>query len=198
MDSTCSNYEVNKSWCSITGVKFWKVGSRKLFAIVGNKKGKGKGKGKYKRDSDDFSDAEPGHAKKKARLYDQVHAIELKVVKMLEVPPRFSFPANITSIIEDTFRCSICRISPIVPPVIYTRCCKQLVGCQSCVDEWYRDDHSMEKICPLCRESNGLGNTMVVLGMDGFLTMLDQISNCVPPPPKEPIELPSDSDLSDF
>ena len=47
----------------------------------------------------------------------------------------------------------------MTPPVIFARCCKIILGCQSCVDSWYRGEDVQErkhsipgKLCPLVKK----------------------------------------------
>ena len=60
---------------------------------------------------------------------------DLKSVVVLT--PEISIPLGLKRIMMETFQCSISMSAPVVPPVIYARCCKHLLGCQSCVDTWY-------------------------------------------------------------
>ena len=141
-------------------------------------------KGKHKHICDSSSDSDADYVKKVRFNNDQLDEIEREVAKMLEIN-NFSLPDSMSSIIKDTFRCCICNCSPIVPPAIYARCCKRMVGCQSCIDELYKGDQDMEKTCPLCRGSQGLGNTMKILGLDEFLITIDKLVNSVPHPPTQ-------------
>ena len=47
--------------------------------------------------------------------------------------------------LSDTFKCNICHQS--LPPIIFACCCKNLVGCSSCVDAWYGGEDGMSKSC---------------------------------------------------
>ncbi len=57
------------------------------------------------------------------------------------------------------------------PPVIFARCCKQILGCQSCVDKWYRQDgeDSATRNCPLCRCERAYAETSIIKGLEEFL-----------------------------
>ena len=37
----------------------------------------------------------------------------------------------------DAFTCKICKDSPIEPPIILYKCCKTIIGCESCINFWY-------------------------------------------------------------
>ena len=51
--------------------------------------------------------------------------------------PRVKLPPDLCKKLHNTFKCNICCSSPIKPPVIFSRCCKRLLGCQECVDRWF-------------------------------------------------------------
>ena len=72
-------------------------------------------------------------------------------------------------------KCNICQHSPITPPVIFARCCKSIIGCQSCVDTWYRGDSGISKKCPLCGTERALPETMRLHGLDDFLQGIQPI-----------------------
>ena len=77
--------------------------------------------------------------------------------------------------LQSTFRCRICKNSPIVPQVIFEQCCKSIIGCQGCADRWYRGDES--KPCPLCGTPRALPDTMRLHGLDEFLLAIEPLLN---------------------
>ena len=60
------------------------------------------------------------------------------------------------------------RPSPL-PPVIFARCRKRLLGCQTCVDGWYQGEEGMACSCPLCWSERAYADTTPIKGMDEFL-----------------------------
>ena len=84
-------------------------------------------------------------------------------------------PAALYHQLLHTFKCNICQRAPITPPVIVAQCCKSVVGCQSCIDEWYRGDGGIAKKCPLCATDRGLPETMRLHGLDDFLKAIAPI-----------------------
>ena len=78
-------------------------------------------------------------------------------------------PCTLHRQLQDTFKCNICRSSPIKPPVIFSRCCKRLLGCQECVDRWFGGNDGSMKSCPLCRSERAYADTCIVKGLDEFL-----------------------------
>ncbi len=89
-------------------------------------------------------------------------------------------PIAIRSILNDTFKCVICQESPMKPPVIFAKCCKSILGCQSCVDTWYQGEEMQTRTCPKCRGDRAYVETCKLNGLDEFLEALRRNSNqCV-------------------
>jgi len=61
---------------------------------------------------------------------------------------------------------------PIKPPMIITKCCKSILGCETCCLNWYSGAEATMKRCPLCRAERGLSETMRLAGLDDFLDTL--------------------------
>ena len=78
-------------------------------------------------------------------------------------------PCTLHRQLQDTFKCNICRSSPIKPPVIFSRCCKRLLGCQECVDRWFGGNDGSMKSCPLCHSERAYADTCIIKGLDEFL-----------------------------
>ena len=58
------------------------------------------------------------------------------------------------------------------PPIIFARCCKTILGCQVCVDTWYRGDEGQQRTCPNCRDTRAYVDTCKV---NNFLTGISPI-----------------------
>ena len=84
-------------------------------------------------------------------------------------------PAGLYRLIADTFRCQICRKTPITPPAIYARCCKRIIGCEGCVDTWYSGESV--RTCPHGRCERAYAETMRIRGLDDFLHGIDPLFN---------------------
>lgn len=75
---------------------------------------------------------------------------------MLAVKKNSKLPPGLYVKLRETFKCHICHSTPINPPVIITRCCKSILGCEGCVDigmlemwEGQRHAHCVEPIEPI-------------------------------------------------
>lgn len=77
------------------GIKFWKVGSRKIFAVS--------------------SFAEPPCKKRcyEDDLSDKIDIIDHKISKILAVTPHMRIPPGLSIQLFDAFRCNICQCSPL-------------------------------------------------------------------------------------
>ena len=62
-------------------------------------------------------------------------------------------PPGLHTLLHDTLKCNICQSSPIRPPVMFTRCCKSILGCERCVDSWYSGEMDDQKSA-LCAGRN--------------------------------------------
>ncbi len=63
--------------------------------------------------------------------------------------------------IVHSFECKICKDVPTDP--ILMMCCKQILGCQGCLQICLRNND----VCPLCRQ--------LVLGLDSLLATLRSV-----------------------
>ena len=157
---------------------------------------------KRKRRIDDDSDSEAEVSKFACNdnmyLQQKLDSIDSKVSKILEINPNLPLPLGLSTILLDSLRCHICKSSPIVPPPIFTSCCRRILGCQGCVDSWYRMDDPIDtmKKCPLCRGERGYANTFTLLGLDDLLKYVSKAMRVTPDPADRPVTVvPSSPEL---
>ena len=110
-------------------------------------------------------------------IKEEVHAMHQDIQCFFQLDKHTKIPTPLYHKLCDTFKCNICRNSPIIPPVIFARCCKSIVGCQTCVDTWYRGDSGITKKCPLCGTDRALPETIRLHGLDDFLEALQPLLN---------------------
>ena len=89
--------------------------------------------------------------------------------RIFTIDRRMKIPVALQSLLMDSFKCHICQTAPICPPVIFARCCKSIIGCETCVDTWYCGEDGISRNCPRCRTERALPETMRLLGLDDFL-----------------------------
>lgn len=154
------------------GFKFWKAGNRKLFAV---KQHKGKGRiRKFSDDEeDDFKPLSKRHSGGSKAILKEISEIKenLASVFKLSASMKNKLPPGLVRHLSETFKCHICSSVPMKPPIIYARCCKRILGCQVCVDKWYRggSEESTTRSCPLCRGERAYAETSIIKGLDDFL-----------------------------
>ena len=61
---------------------------------------------------------------------------------------------------------------PIVHPPIYTRCCKRILGCQTCVDRWYCGTDGINHNYPICCSERAFTETSQIKWLDDFLNSI--------------------------
>ena len=125
-------------------------------------------------DSDEDDDFEPRKKKPKTvakleMILDEMVSIKDTLAEAMTLTKFTKIPLGLKPM-RDTFECHICHCVPIVPPVIVTKCCKTILGCSTCVNSWYSGQEALTKTCPSCRAERGYNETMLLRGLDDFLT----------------------------
>ena len=135
---------------AILGLKFWKVGSRKVYGVtIDDLKKMG-----YAAADSSSSDTELCEPPKKkicpsyGDIDKNLRALKNQVDSLLEVQNTLKIPLSIRKLVIESFKCIVCH-SVMKPPVIFARCCKKLIGCENCVDTWYRGDQRGEANCDI-------------------------------------------------
>ena len=147
------------------------MGSRKVFAI--RRADLATRKRLSSAIEEDSSDEEGDET---ADITESVKAINTKLDALFKMDRTMSIPIALRRLIMDTFQCHICR-EPIKPPAIFTKCCRYILGCQSCVDTWYSGGERLDKPCPRCRAERGYAETCLLRGMDEFLSEFASIAD---------------------
>lgn len=95
-------------------------------------------------------------------------------------------PLGIAATMQTAFMCKICH-SLIKAPVIASKCCRSLLGCQRCVDEWYSGSEGISRSCFNCRRERGYSETFLMVGLDEFLTSVQPLFS----DEEQPVQPPS-------
>ena len=167
--------------CSVAclHIKFWKVGSRKIFAV---RQGDLKGKNCRKRgpvvisDSESDDDLQPLRKKSTGelplQLVEEVRGMRKDIQCLFQITGKMKISPGLYRLLRDTFQCHICRSTPMAAPVIFTRCCHRILGCQTCVDAWYSGEDGISRSCPICRFERAYSETTTLRGLDDFLKVI--------------------------
>ena len=103
-------------------------------------------------------------------LKENIISIKKQLDSMLALPKSSEVPPGLLKLIEDSLKCKICHNTPVKPPIMMAMCCKSVVGCETCVDQWYLDTNSKEelasKLCPLCKSERAFAQTVRLHGLD--------------------------------
>ncbi len=192
---------IHISTCFYTGLDFWKCPRRKLYAVAS--KGKKRKSTIVVSSSDDDSDfirkISPLHTKSFLRLVfagnkqkrkknntlqdimTDLTSMKDLLQNVLSLSEGAKIPISLKKLFTDTFKCTICASVPIKPPVIITKCCKSILGCESCVNAWYSGPEAPTKTCPKCRAERGYTETLLLQGLDDLLvgigTIMDPDNN---------------------
>ena len=102
------------------------------------------------------------------------------VFKIFKLTNNMTIPLGLRRLFYDTFKCSICQSTPMIPPVIFAKCCKSVLGCQQCMDTWYRGEQGQTRTCPKCRSDRGYVETCKLNGLDDFLTGIESLLEGIP------------------
>ena len=132
-------------------------------------------------DSDEIDEPMPKSKKRKADRLDKlicsVNSIKSSIedINLHTKDTKSKLPIGLKRALQDNFKCKICHTQPMQPPVVVAKCCKSILGCESCANSWYSGPDAMAKTCPLCRAERGLSETMILNGLHDFLKILSEI-----------------------
>ena len=125
----------------------------------------------------DDSDEDFSFTSKKPRGFNQGD-IQIVNSEISEIKSILSLPLGVVKLLRDAFICKICHVTPMKPPVIATKCCNSLLGCEECVNAWYDGAEGLSKKCPYCNEPRGYASTFQFKGMDEFLVGVKDLVKC--------------------
>lgn len=182
-------------------MSYWKVGSRKLFGLRPNSRISKRRcldsefDDDYRDNDFEFGDvsdfdvmsASSGRYRKgKAKdqsfkkldgIVSDITDIKEKMKALTEVSTATPVPLSLLSLLRTTFKCHICQ-DIISPPVTYASCCQSIIGCESCVDDWFKrngEGSILTEKCPHCQSPRGFANSQRMKGLDDFLTAIKEL-----------------------
>ena len=104
-----------------------------------------------------------------AEMSHTLNDVSKAVSDITQVSKSMALPLSVVKLVGDSFRCTICLKQPMTPPIVAAKCCNILLGCASCVNQWYSGADGLDKCCPHCREPRGYASTSQFRGLDDFL-----------------------------
>lgn len=133
-------------------------------------------------DSDDDDEIHEPRSKKKKedrldKLISTVNSIKTSIedINIYTRDTKSKLPIGLKCALQENFKCKICHSLPMQPPIVVAKCCKSILGCESCANSWYSGPDAMVKTCPLCRAERGFTETMILNGLHDFLRILSEI-----------------------
>ena len=165
----------------ILGLKFWKAPNRKLFSVPSEELmiGAGPSRGK-KRCRSSTSTAENLYStydideviaplsEKIETIVVELDDIRFQMKDAFKLTKKSNIPVGLHKSIIEAFQCKICR-NLISPPIILAKCCRSILGCGHCTDQWYSGGGGLTKCCPSCNTERGYAETMRIAGIDDFI-----------------------------
>jgi len=100
---------------------------------------------------------------------EDIDTMKEAIKDFLHLNEKLKLRMGLQQLIRDAFECKVCLSIPINPPVIMSKCCKTVIGCERCVNAWYSGPEALTKTCPSCRAERGYSETMILRGLDSFL-----------------------------
>ena len=108
-------------------------------------------------------------------LVNEVSSIKDSLTDLFALNESSKIPLGLKKVFGETFKCCICHRVPIQPPMSVTKCSKTILGCDTCVNTWFSGLDMFTKLCPACRSERGCNKTIVIRGLDKFLTQMDTV-----------------------
>ena len=161
---------------------YWKVTSRKVFWVdAGDLENFQQS---FEIEEADTSDLPPRRKRSvspcpiSSEILSEIKNVKEQVAKIFKISSKRQIPIGLLNAAEESFSCTICKICPPKPPLICCRTCSSIVGCESCVNQWYGSGQAaLTKTCSKCRQERGFANTFELKGLNPFLQELDKFVN---------------------
>ena len=109
------------------------------------------------------------------KMLEEMRDLKKVVTDSFTLTKECKIPLPLLRMMRDSFKCKICHNIPCKPPLIVSRCCKIIIGCESCINSWYSGPEALTKSCPCCRHERGYNETMTLRGLDDFLVHMQQL-----------------------
>ena len=107
-------------------------------------------------------------------LTKDMKSVKRSIQSILSLTKDSKIPLGLKKVLKDAFKCVIC-MGVVKPPVITGRCCQRILGCESCVNKWFSGPDALQKACPHCSSPRGYSETIMLKGIDDFLTTIGNV-----------------------
>ena len=164
-----------------SGLKFWKAPRRKVYTIPRSDLARDQKLKSRKSTEHDDDDYELASSTKRPinnildDMKDDISEIVAAVYDLRELDKDSSIPVALQSLIRNAFKYKICLRTSLTAPPIMSWCCKAILGCEACVNQWYSGKDALTKSCTLCKAQRGYTETMILRGLDDFLSRVAKV-----------------------
>ena len=117
---------------------------------------------------------------KMSQVLEEIEDLKTIVTDATSLTKECNIPLPLIQMMRDSFQCKICHCIPSQPPIIVSRCCKVILGCEPCINSWFSGQDALTKPCPCCRHDRGYSETMTLRGLDDFLIQARELMEPVP------------------
>ncbi len=107
-------------------------------------------------------------------LMDEVSHIKDSITDIVGLNEQSNLPIGMRKLLKDAFQCKICH-SSMTPPIIMSKCCESIIGCENCVNTWFEGPNTLTKLCPGCSGERGYSQTLSLKGLGTFLDEIKKI-----------------------
>ena len=105
-------------------------------------------------------------------MMERLIDISAKLDSVLSLTKDTPVPLGLKRLLQDSFKCRICHITPMTPPIVFAKCCRVVLGCEACITTWFQGPDAFTKPCPHCQAPRAFTETIRVCGYDDLLTEL--------------------------
>ena len=159
-------------------MKFWKVNSRKFYAVPDEDllaPVRKKSRKSLSSIEDHDNHLSSSCADVLNNFSDEIALLHQKIDRVFELTKDTPVFLGLRGLLQDTLKCKICHISPMRPPIVLAKCCRSILGCESCVNRWYEGTDALTKRCPGCQRERGYAETIRLHGLDDLLSGIREI-----------------------
>ena len=88
-------------------------------------------------------------------ITEEIQCLKELISQITNLTQMSNVPIALIRTMQETFKCRICLSVPIKPPILVSKCCKVIMECESCINQWYSGPEALTKQCPACKHERG-------------------------------------------
>lgn len=156
---------------------FWKVPSRKLYAVRKEDLRKPSSKRKYPSDGQEqdrcTNEDHANYNAVQSKLTDVSGIIQGMSSKIEIIHTFVAREGSLDSALQQFLKCKICFTSPAELPLYVSSCCEIIIGCASCVQRWLEEDE--DRGCPHCRAGRFDMSPVKLKGLENIIQLMHRV-----------------------